>query len=299
MNGENKKNTLGFGDRKMALTIDVEDYFQVGAFFDCIAPEDWPKFELRVRVSTEKILDLCSRHNIKATFFVLGWVAERCPALIHDILKQGHELACHGYSHQRVCEMDAKSFLDDTYRASSILEDISGRKIKGYRAPCFSINKDTPWAFDTLASLGFLYSSSTYPISHDHYGTPDWPATPFVDQKSGILELPQSVVSIAGKNFPAGGGGYFRLFPTLLNKWLIKKFHEQQNHSYIFYCHPWEVDPDQPRIAQASIKSKFRHYVNQSHMLRKIDEMCQWGPWDTLENIYIDYFQDDKPGIRT
>lgn len=282
---------MPFGTRPMAMTVDVEDYFQVGAFFDCISPSEWSRFEQRVTTNTNKLLDLYAKHNMKATFFILGWVAEHCPELIKRIHENGHEIASHGYGHQRVCGLDAKSFKADIEKAKSLLEDLTGAAVLGYRAPCFSINAKTPWAFDLLAEAGHRYSSSTYPVKHDHYGTPDWPATPFIDRTSGILELPQAVAKFGKRNIPAGGGGYFRLFPNVLNKQLIKTFHEQFEHPYIFYCHPWEIDPQQPRIRQASLKSKFRHYVNQASMLNKIDKLCTWGPWKRLDALYLPWLE--------
>lgn len=288
-----KKEHQAFGKRPMAMTIDVEDYFQVGAFFDCVKPEDWPKFELRVRTSTQKLLELYDEKGVKATFFILGWIAQQCPELVREIYAAGHEVASHGFSHQRVCEMDQRAFIEDTRKSIVLLEDIMGEKVNGYRAPCFSINTRTPWAFDALSNMGIKYSSSTYPIKHDHYGTPNWPATPFIANDAGILELPQSVVNIRGRNIPAGGGGYFRLFPMGINKWLIKKFHEQQSHPYIFYCHPWEIDHEQPKIKGASFKSLFRHHVNQQKMLGKIEALCDMGSWQRLDSLYESIIKRD------
>lgn len=276
-----------FGQRPMAFTVDVEDYFQVGAFFDCIDRSDWSKFESRVVGNTLKIMTMLDRQNIKATFFILGCVAEKHPELIRTLSDGGHEIACHGYDHHRVCEMSETAFKNDIVRAKNLLEDISGVQVKGYRAPCFSVSEKTPWAFNAIAEAGFLYSSSTYPVKHDHYGSPSWPAKPFIDRASGIIELPQAVAPLWGKNLPAGGGGYFRLFPNIVNKALIKRFHTHFDHPYMFYCHPWEIDPEQPRIKKASLKSKFRHYVNLGKMEKKLKELCSWAPFERVDALFV------------
>lgn len=285
----NKPTALPFGQRKMAFTVDVEDYFQVGAFFDCIDRSDWKNYESRVVGNTSAIQSLLEDNNIKGTFFILGCVAEQHPEIVTSLMQGGHEIACHGYHHHRVDELSPQEFEQDITRAKMLLEDISGAAVKGYRAPCFSVTEKTPWAFDMIAKAGFAYSSSTYPVKHDHYGNPEWPSTPFIERKSGILELPQAVAPMLGRNLPAGGGGYFRLLPNAINKALIARFHSEFDHHYMFYCHPWEIDPDQPKIKNASLKSKFRHYVNLSKMEEKIRALCSWGPFERLDSLYADH----------
>lgn len=279
--------------KELIMTVDVEDYFQVGAFFDCVKKENWDSYPIRAVDSTLKLLELFEKHNIKSTFFVLGWLAERHPYIIERISELGHEVASHGYGHDRVCEMNQREFEVDVKRSKDIIESILGRSIFGYRAPCFSINEKTPWAFETLKKLGFTYSSSIYPISHDHYGSPNCPRQPYIDEKTHLVEIPQSTITISGRNYPAGGGGYFRLFPMFINQWLIKTYQAQLDTPYVFYCHPWEVDPEQPRIANASLKSKFRHYVNQNRMFDKIEQLIksnpgQWMTMDTLAKRVLD-----------
>lgn len=273
--------------KELIMTVDVEDYFQVGAFFKNIKKEEWVNYPVRAVESTLKLLALFEKHNIKSTFFVLGWLAERHPNIVRDIDALGHEVASHGYGHDRVCQMTKKSFEHDVKRSKEVIENIIGKPITGYRAPCFSINEKTPWAFETLKKLGFIYSSSTYPITHDHYGSPSWPRSPYVDSETGLVEIPQSTISLLGKNLPAGGGGYFRLLPMGLNQWLVNTYYKQLNQPYIFYCHPWEIDPKQPRIKNCSLKSRFRHYVNQGKMLDKIESLITknpetWIPMNTL-----------------
>ena len=275
-----------FGARPMIFTVDVEDYYQVGAFFDCISRDRWHSYESRVVGSTLRLCDILDEHNAKGTFFILGHVAEQHPELVRAIHERGHEIASHGHHHHRVCELTPAQFKSDIARSKNFLEDTIGVKIKGYRAPCFSIGENTPYAFEAIAEAGFLYSSSTYPVKHDHYGTPTWPAQPFIEKNTGILEIPQAVASILGRNLPVSGGGYFRLLPNALNKKLIKLFHEQHDHSYGFYCHPWEIDPGQPRIEGASLKSRFRHYINLNRMEGKIRELCSWGNFNRIDSVY-------------
>lgn len=272
-------------NRLKAMTVDVEDYFQVAAFDKQIHPEQWGNYPLRVEANTHRILDLFAQTGAKATFFTLGWVAERVPALIQRIVQEGHELASHGYGHQKAFLQSRKEFESDVKSSKYLLEDISGHAVLGYRAPSFSIDKRNEWAFDVLKEAGYLYSSSTYPIAHDHYGTPDWPVAPY-QLSNGLWELPQATIDKWGRRIPVGGGGYFRLFPLALSNHLIRKFHEQHGHPYIFYFHPWEIDPLQPRIAQSSMKSAFRHYVNLSRMEGKIRALCETHEWCSIRDAY-------------
>lgn len=271
---------------KKVMTVDVEDYFQVAAFKDVIEPKDWDDYALRVADNTRKILAIFDENNVKATFFILGWVAERAPELVELIASKGHEIASHGYAHQKVFEQTPEQFRADLVKAKEILERISGQEVVGYRAPSFSIDKRCVWAFDILKETGHLYSSSTYPVVHDHYGTPDWPISAYKTE-SGLLEVPQSTIDIKGRRIPIGGGGYFRLFPQILNNALLKEFDNQREQPYIFYFHPWEIDPGQPRIDGAPLKSKFRHYVNLSRMENKIRALCGLHEWQTMKDVFL------------
>jgi peptidoglycan-N-acetylglucosamine deacetylase len=268
-----------------AMTVDVEEYFQVAAFLDQIKVDSWEGYESRVVAVTRRILAMFARHDVKATFFTLGWVAKRHPDLIKEIVAHGHELASHGFYHQKVTEQSYGDFKQDLKSAKALLEDISGQQILGYRAPSFSICEKNPWAFDALMETGHIYSSSTYPVNHDHYGAPTWPCTPHMT-KQGILELPQATADVLGRRLPVGGGGYFRLMPYWLGKKLINRFHEQHDHPYIFYFHPWEIDPEQPRIEGANLKSRFRHYVNLSRMEGKIEQLSQDYNWVSVAEAY-------------
>lgn len=271
---------------KSAMTVDVEDYFQVAAFESKIKFTDWGKaYPLRVERNTQKVLKLFAQHNTKATFFVLGWVAENCPDLIKHIASQGHEVACHGYAHKRANQQSREVFKEDVYRAKSYLEDITGVEVNGYRAPSFSIGPTNEWAFEVLAELGFVYSSSTYPVRHDLYGVPDWPKYIYV-REEGIAEIPIPTSSTAGLNLPIGGGGFFRLYPYLLSKFLINKFLQQTEQPYSFYFHPWEIDSKQPRITGVPIKSSFRHYLNLHRMERRLTKLLSDFHWDTMSNVY-------------
>jgi polysaccharide deacetylase family protein (PEP-CTERM system associated) len=275
-----------------AMTVDVEDYFQVAAFDNIIAPSDWDQYEIRVEKTTNQLLDLFAAKNVKATFFVLGWVAERCPDVVRRIVNEGHELASHGYGHQKATRMTSDDFFADVQKAKNILEDIGGVEVRGYRAPSFSIMEDNVWAFDELKKAGYQYSSSTYAIKHDHYGTPNWPNQPHKFE-NGLWEFPQATVDVLGKRMPAGGGGFFRLQPYLMSKAMINRFHKQQNHPYIFYFHPWEIDPEQPTIPGAALKSKMRHYVNLSRMYSKVSALSGDFAWDTIYNTHEKYLSGD------
>lgn len=268
------------------MTVDVEDYFHVSAFENAIAKSDWDSLSLRVEENTYRLLTLFAEHKVKSTFFTLGWVAERCPKLIKAIVEQGHELASHGYSHQRATEMTKDQFREDVAKSKQILEDISGQKIKGYRAPSFSVNEDNTWIYQILVDLGFEYSSSTYPIEHDLYGVPSWPR--FSHQRpEGILEIPVPTMRKNDVNTGIGGGGYFRLYPYWLSKKRIDNYLKTEQQPYSFYFHPWEIDPEQPRVAGASLKSKLRHYLNLSRMEGKVVRLLKDYQWDTMEKVYL------------
>jgi polysaccharide deacetylase family protein (PEP-CTERM system associated) len=269
-----------------ALTIDVEDYFHVAAFSSQISISDWgKKYPSRVEMSTKLALELFAQHNCKATFFVLGWVAEKHPELIKQIVDEGHELACHGFMHQKANTQTVAEFREDVYRSKSLLEELSGTQIYGYRAPSFSIDPSNEWTFEVLKELGFTFSSSTYPVEHDHYGAPDWPRFKHL-RPEGITELPIPTMQIAGKSVPIGGGGFFRLYPYWLTKHLISRFVSTQKQPYSFYFHPWELDPAQPRIHDAPFKSKFRHYLNLHSVDRKLSSLLKDFEWGTVSQAY-------------
>ncbi|MFD2167342.1 XrtA system polysaccharide deacetylase [Thalassotalea euphylliae] len=272
--------------RKHAMTVDVEDYFHVSAFEKNIKREDWQNLPLRVEHNTYRLLDVFEQHGAKATFFVLGWVAEKCPSLIEAIVKQGHELASHGYNHRRAVTMSPDEFREDVHKSKTLLEDAGSAKVTGYRAPSFSINQDNQWAYDILLDLGFEYSSSTYPIEHDLYGVPEWPRFKYT-RPEGIVEIPIPTVRSGDTNTGIGGGGYFRLYPYSFSKRRIEKFLSQENAPYSFYFHPWEIDPEQPRVAGASFKSRVRHYINLSRMEGKIVRLLQDYQWSTMQDVYM------------
>ena len=244
------------------LTIDVEDYYQVAAFENIVEPESWPSMESRVEKNTQTILDILASYQVKATFFVVGWIAERYPKIVREIAKNGHEVGCHSYLHRKIYDLTPDEFREDTRRAKSILEDIAGIKIKGYRAPSYSITKKSLWALNILEELGFQYDSSIFPIYHDNYGIPDAPRFEYKVPKHNMMEYPISTSLILGRKIPVAGGGYFRLFPYWFTKKALKKINKKEKKPFIFYLHPWELDPDQPRFNNAGYLSRFRHYNN-------------------------------------
>jgi len=246
-----------------ALTIDVEDYFQVAALAEAVRREDWHSMEYRVEANTQRILSLLDRHNAKATFFTLGWVAEKSPELVRTIQKEGHEIASHGYSHQLIYNQTPEVFRDETRRSKAILEDITGEPITGYRAASYSITNESRWALDILAEEGFVWDSSIFPVRHDRYGmpgTPRWPHTLTTDKGYKLAEFPLSTLKLPGYTLPIAGGGYFRLFPYWFSQWGLGSIN-RQGQPFVFYLHPWEVDPGQPRL-DVKWFSRFRHYNN-------------------------------------
>lgn len=274
-----------------AMTVDVEDYFHVAAFEENIAPTNWSDLELRVEKNTFRLLELFSEHKVKSTFFTLGWVAERCPNLIKAIVDQGHELASHSYAHQRASTQTQQEFRDDLAKSKQILEDAAGQAIIGYRAPSFSVNDSNTWVYDILMELGFEYSSSTYPIEHDLYGVPNWPRFKYERPESfenkKIIEIPVPTSRKNGKNTGIGGGGYFRLYPYWLSKKRIDAYLKVEQQPYSFYFHPWEIDPQQPKVAGATLKSKLRHYLNLSKMEGKVVRLLEDYQWDTMKSVYL------------
>ena len=269
-----------------ALTIDVEDYFQVSAFAPCIARSEWETRECRVERNVALILDMLDRHGVKATFFTLGWIAERYPDLVREMARRGHEIASHGYAHQRASDQSRAEFLDDITRAKAILEELSGQSVRGYRAPSFSISTGNLWAFDCLVEAGYRYSSSIYPIKHDHYGIPDAPRF-MHDVRPSLVEIPATTIRAFSRNWPASGGGYFRLMPYALSRRLLRRVNEDDNSAAVFYFHPWEVDPQQPRVAGASAKARFRHYLNLDRMEHRLDRLLDDFSWGRMDQVFL------------
>ena len=267
-----------------ALTVDVEDYFQVWALSPHIPRAEWERMPCRVERNTDRILGLLEDTGSQATFFILGWIAERYPGLVGRIAGAGHEVASHGYAHYRATEQIPEDFLQDIRRAKAILEDITGVEVKGYRAPSFSVGKDNPWAFDCIAEAGYRYSSSVYPVRHDHYGMPDAPRLPYRPREN-LLEIPIATARLAGRNLPAGGGGYFRLLPYAISRALVRSLNAEGGAA-VFYLHPWELDPDQPRIPGTSAKTRFRHYVNLHRTETRLCKLLGDFQWSRIDRVF-------------
>jgi polysaccharide deacetylase family protein (PEP-CTERM system associated) len=271
-----------------ALTIDVEDYFQVSVFDRHIGRESWDLQPCRLERNMECLLSMLAKHRVVATFFVLGWVAQRYPGLVRSIVQADHELASHGYSHRRASEQNRPEFFEDISHAKCLLEDVSGTAVKGYRAPSFSIDERNFWALKCIADAGYVYSSSIYPIHHDLYGMPAAPRFMFQPGDSdGLLELPLTTVRILNHNFPAGGGGYFRLLPYRFSRWCLKRVNNREGQPCIFYFHPWELDPDQPRQNGVGLKTRFRHYTNLKRMKPRIEALLSDFQWDRVDRIFL------------
>ncbi|MFT4174560.1 MAG: DUF3473 domain-containing protein [Rhodocyclaceae bacterium] len=269
-----------------ALTIDVEDYFQVSALASHFPRRQWDDQECRVERNVNRILSLLHEYGAKSTFFTLGWVAERYPNLIRLIVMEGHELASHGYGHERASDQTREGFAADVQLAKAVLEDIAGVPVRGYRAPSFSFSEKNPWAHDVLLDAGYEYSSSVYPVKHDHYGQPDAPRFPFLHD-SGLMEIPITTVRALGRNWPAGGGGYFRLLPYAVSRWCIERVNDADDHPAIFYFHPWEIDPEQPRVEAASAKARFRHYVNLDKTEARLGRLLSDFQWGRVDHVFL------------
>lgn len=269
-----------------AFTVDVEDYFQVSAFSPYISRSDWDIRECRIEKNIDSILHILDISGTKATFFTLGWIAERYPQLVKQIVHEGHELASHGYGHDRASDLSEKDFLADVQSSKKILEDISSVEVKGYRAPSFSINETNLWAFDCLLKAGYKYSSSIYPIKHDHYGMPDAPRFSYAI-RDGLLEIPITTLRLCGRNFPSSGGGFFRLFPYFLSKLMMNKVLSDDGQAAIFYFHPWEIDISQPKIPGLNFKTHFRHYVNIKFMEKKLNKLLLDFQWDRVDKVFL------------
>ena len=267
------------------MTVDVEDYFQVSAFEPYIRRDSWDQRECRVERNVDRILQLFDRHGVKATFFTLGWIAERYPQMVRRMVAQGHELASHGWSHVRVTQQEPDAFRQDVLRTKALLEDVSGQEILGYRAASYSIGADNLWALDVLRETGHLYSSSIYPIRHDLYGMPEAPRFAFRPSEGGFLEFPVTTFRIANRNLPCGGGGWFRLVPYAGMRWAIRRVNRVDGESAIFYFHPWEIDPGQPRQAGIDAKTRFRHYLNLERMESRLNRLLNDFSWGRMDEV--------------
>lgn len=272
-----------------ALTIDVEDYFQVAAFFPYISYEDWKSYPSRVEINTQRLLALFAERDIRATFFVLGWIAEAYPDLIRCIAAAGHEIASHGFSHQLIYRQDRDTFRQETLRAKGYLEDLLGEPIAGYRASTYSITPRSAWALDILAEAGFLYDSSLFPVRHPQYGFPDAPRFPYrLNTATGpLVEFPPSTVRLLGQNLPVAGGGYFRQFPYLYTRTGLRRINEHEGQPFIFYLHPWEIDPDQPRIAGISRLTRIRHYANLHKTEGRLRQLFKDFAFTTVRQVLV------------
>ncbi len=271
-----------------AMSVDVEDYFQVSAFAPHIRREDWDSLPCRVERNVDVILGLLDEADAKATFFTLGWIAERYPQVVRRIVDNGHELASHGYGHQRASDLTPGQFRDDITRAKRILEDLGGVAVRGYRAPSFSISQKNWWAVEELENAGYVYSSSIYPVKHDHYGMPDAPRFPHrPNGEAGILELPPTTVPLMGRNLPAAGGGWFRLLPYEVSRWMLRRVNAQDQAPCMFYFHPWELDAGQPRQRGISAKTRFRHYVNLQRMPGRLRQLLNDFEWDRVDRVFL------------
>lgn len=268
-----------------AFTIDVEDYFQVSAFAPHIPRSEWPIRECRIERNVDNILAMLDEHGAKATFFTLGWIAERYPEVVRNIIRGGHELASHGYGHERASDQTPESFFADINVAKLILEDLSGTEVKGYRAPSFSIGENNLWAFECLEKAGYRYSSSIYPIRHDHYGMPNAPR--HAHAVGSLIEIPATTLRFLNRNWPASGGGYFRLMPYGLSRWMIERINRVDQLPAVFYFHPWELDVDQPRIAGISAKTRFRHYVNIHRMEARLHRLLADFAWGRMDHLFL------------
>ena len=282
------------------LSIDVEDYFHVSAFERVSPPDSWSAFECRVEKNTEIILDILSRAEVRATFFVLGWVANKSPKLVKKIAEHGHEIASHGYGHQRVSQQTRQEFREDIRQSKSLLEDLTGHPVNGYRAPSYSICHKSLWAFDELVEAGYRYDSSVFPVQHDFYGISNWPRFMFPLRKiadgnwtpgnemshiDDFVEIPISTLNKAGRNLPIAGGGYFRLYPYALTKMGLNQINKQENQPFVFYLHPWEFDADQPRMKHAGMKSNLRHYLNLKKTRSRFTRLVQDFKFSAIEDV--------------
>lgn len=272
-----------------AMSVDIEDYFHAHAMEPHFPRSGWDDLPRRVDANTDRTLDLFARHDVRATFFILGWVAQRCPGHVRRIAEAGHEIASHGFAHHRVTELDADAFRRDLAETRAVLEDLSGQPVRGYRAPSYSIGESNRWALDVLEAEGYAYSSSIYPIRHDHYGMRAAPRHAFhPTAERRLLELPITTFECAGRRLPCGGGGYFRLYPYRFSRWALRRVNRDEGRAAIFYFHPWELDPDQPRATGADLRTRFRHYVNLGRMESRMDRLLADFRWDRMDRVFLD-----------
>lgn len=268
-----------------AMTVDVEDYFHVAAFNKVISPDQWDNWPSRVEANTHRLLALFAEHGIKITFFVLGWVANKHPTLVQAISDAGHEIASHGFSHQLIYRQTQDVFREETAKSKQILEDIIGQPVLGYRAASYSITRKSLWALEVLTDLGFTWDSSIFPTRHDNYGIPGSPEEPYTictPNGGRLIEFPLTTAKVLGQSVPAAGGGYFRQYPYALSRWLFSRASLQGKKSQIFYLHPWEIDPEQPRVPNASWFSNFRHYTNLGRCLPRLEQLLKDFPFGTM-----------------
>lgn len=271
-----------------AMTVDVEDYFQVSAFEKTISRADWDKVPHRVEANTHRVMDMFAARAVKATFFTLGWVAERYPSIVKRIVADGHELASHGYSHVRATEQTPAEFFEDVSRTKKMLEDMGGVEVRGYRAASYSIGARNLWALDELARADYVYSSSIYPVRHDLYGMPEAPRFSFYPRgRDSILEVPVTTLQLGTAKLPCGGGGFFRLYPYALSRWALRHINEKDGQSGMFYFHPWEIDPGQPKQSGISAKTRFRHYLNLTRMEARIQQLLVDFSWGRMDEIFL------------
>ncbi len=269
-----------------AMTVDVEDYFQVSAFEPYIARDEWDRHGARVERNTGRILDLFAEAGIKGTFFTLGWVAERFPGLVRRIVDEGHELASHGYSHVRVTQQTPEQFREDVRRTKDLLESIAGQPVNGYRAASYSIGRDNLWALEELEAAGYRYSSSIYPIRHDLYGMPEAPRFAFRPSGCALVEIPVTTLQLGERKWPCGGGGWFRLFPYALSRWALRQVNERDGQASVFYFHPWEIDPGQPRQTGISLRTRVRHYLNLDRMETRLRQLLRDFRWGRMDEVF-------------
>jgi polysaccharide deacetylase family protein (PEP-CTERM system associated) len=274
------------GESPNALTCDVEDWFQVSAFEHLVTKESWRERECRIPRNVDRVLQLYDDADVHGTFFTLGWVAERYPEVVRRIADAGHEVASHGMQHRRVWDQSPEEFREDISRTRALLEDASGQRVRGYRAASWSLDPRTPWAHRIMAEAGYEYSSSVYPIAHDHYGLPDAPTAPFYVKAAGILEIPASTSRLFGRNMPASGGGYFRLLPYAISRWMMRRIARTDSPA-VFYFHPWELDAEQPRMQGIPLKTRFRHYLNLKRFEPRLTRLLHDLDWGRMDAIYL------------
>ncbi len=271
-----------------AMTVDVEDYFQVSAFEGTVDRADWDRHSPRVEANTDRILALFDEADIRATFFTLGWVAERFPGLVRRIVAAGHELASHGWSHVRASTQDPRTFHADCRRTREYLEDLAGVPVRGYRAASYSIGPANAWAHRELERAGYAYSSSVYPVRHDLYGWPGAPRFPYRPNDGELIEIPVTTVRWLGRNWPAAGGGYFRLLPYVVSRAALRRVNRRDRRPGMFYFHPWEVDPGQPRQPGLALRSRFRHYVNLHRTEERLRRLLRDFHWDRMDRVFLE-----------